>query len=114
VTLRIRLNDPSGSVSRLGPKSDAFVTFIVWDAIGHSHYVREIGGDDKGKNLELLVPLDAALRLNVQNYNVDVLDAVGLSASKAGVGLVSKASELGDTRVYQVVPSGPGRGNSGK
>jgi hypothetical protein len=114
VTLRIRLNDPSASLSRLGPKKDAFVSFILWDAIGHSHYLREIGGDDKGKNLELLVPPDASLRLTVQNYNVDVLDASGISVSKSSVGLVSRASDLGDTRVYQVVPVSGGRGNSGK
>jgi len=114
VPLRIRLNDPSGALSRPGLKNDAFVTFIVWDAVGHSHYVREIGGDDKGKNLELLMPIDAPLRLNVQSYNVDVFDPGGASASKASVGLISRVSDLGTTRVYQVVPSGGGRGNSGK
>jgi len=105
VTLRIRLNDPARLASRLVPNTDASVTFIVWDAIGHSHYVREVGGDDKGTNLELLVPANVSLRLSAQTRNVDVIDTAGKSASKASVGLVSRISDLGDTRVYQVVPA---------
>jgi len=115
VTMRIRLNDPSRVLTRgTAAANDAAVNFIVWDALGHSHYVREVGGDDKGKNLELLVPPGAQLRLGVDSRNVDVLDKNGAAASKSSVAVSAKPVDLGDTRVYQVVPAAVDKGKSGQ
>ena len=114
-TMRIRLNDPSKALAKTSTAAnDAMVTFIVWDALGHSHYAREVGGDDKGKNLELLVPPDAQLRLAVDSRNVDVQDKDGSAASKSNVPVSARPADLGDTRVYQVVPAAVDKGTSGK
>ena len=124
VTLRIRLNDPAKLVSTAvsapaalaaaASSINASVSFIVWDALGHSHYVREVGGDDNGRNLELLVPSNASIRLSVQNHNVEVLDTTGVSASKTSVAMVASVSAFGDTRVYQAVPASVGVGKAVK
>jgi hypothetical protein len=110
LVLRIRLNDPLGlwPQVRAPLQSSTAVGFTVYDALGYSHPVIEVSGDDKGRNFEVLVPANRNdYRLAVQGRLVDVVDQAGALASRAVTAPLSSAkSDLAQTRVYEIVPSG--------
>jgi carboxypeptidase family protein len=116
--LRIRLNDPQGLLPQDATArftSPVAARFTVYDALGYSHPVTEISGDDKGRNFEILVPPNLDYGLSVQSQNVDVVDAASGLASRAAAATVNSAkSNLAQTRVYEIVPSvglDKGKGN---
>jgi hypothetical protein len=83
--LPIRLNDPQNLLPApgLAVNTSPAVRFGAWSSDGRYHAAIQTSGDALGQNHQMLVPLSAAVQVEVQATGVQVLDQTGNATAGA-------------------------------
>lgn len=112
VKLKLRVDDFAGlSPTRQKPRRDAFLQPGVRSANGALHRCRLVSSDRTGHDYEVLVPRNAEVQVQIDSYNLQVVDQSGAAVTRTRLQKIT-ANDRGlaaPLRFHVTQPEGKGK-----